>query len=828
MPRVDDTLDALKDVKYMTTLDLASGYWTVPIKESDKAKTAFITHHGLFEYNVMPYGLCNAPAIFSRLMDAVLAGLKWQCVLVFIDDILVYSTSFEQHLVDIVKVFHRLRKANLTMKPSKCHFCRPKLQYLGHEISTNGIKPDPSKVQALNAFEFTEKDKTGLPKKTVIKKLQSFLGLAQYYRRFIKNYASIAKPLTELTRDSVKWAWTAKTQHAFEKIKEKLCSAPILSYPDFNQPFILQTDAAKDGLGAVLCQRSPSTATSPAREAVIAYASRSLTDAEAKWIGGVKEWEALAIVWACELFKHYLIGRKFVVQTDHSNLQWLLQQKNGRLERWAMRLLEFDFLLQYRPGNSNANADALSRHPWTGKPQELPHSGAGPLLAHLSDSQALTTAQWQDPELSSILYALGASPPPFVVTSAVNPDPQVNPGHESTPTILDSAVTPKRTDTQLATSSTANRVTSLHLYEVQNTQLCFKGVASSKRPKSRKNIRDSSPKKSLRPVIPVALRSSLLELTHNHPLGGHLGFSKVYAKIAAAYYWPGMYADIKRYCQGCLSCALRKAVQHTRVMGRHFTPVSAPFERISIDIVGAQAYKKTASGNTCILTIIDHFTSWVEAIPLPDSTGPVVADALWTALICRHGVPKYILSDQGSNFTGKVITHLNKRLGTKSIFTSPYHPQGNGKVERFHRTLNNSLSLLVNKSHSNWDKHVDSVLFAYRTAILDFVNDSPFFLVYGRDPRLPTECWTSPSEQANEISNERLTKANRFVSLSNARISLAKLVNENKEKSLAKFNETRRPSLFWPGDLVVVWRPPRHKKTQTVDSTRKLNLRSVQ
>ena len=390
MPRVDDTLDTLKDAKYMTTLDLASGYWTVPLKESDKAKTAFITHHGLYEYNVMPYGLCNAPSVFSRLMDAVMAGLKWQCVLVFIDDILIYSNTFEQHLVDIVKVFERLRTANLTMKPSKCHFCRPKLSYLGHEISPAGIKPDPLKVQALEAFEFSEPEKAGKPRKTAVKKIQSFLGLAQYYRRFIKNYSVIAKPLNELTRDSVKWVWTDKVQKAFVTLKKRLSSAPLLAYPNFNQPFTLQTDACKDGLGAVLCQRSSSTETAPAREIVIAYASRALTDAEAAWIGGVKEWEALAIVWACELFKDYLIGRQFVVQTDHSNLQWLLQQKNGRLERWAMRLLEFDFLLQYRPGASNANADALSRHPWTGLPQDLPHSPAGPLLATLSDSQNLS------------------------------------------------------------------------------------------------------------------------------------------------------------------------------------------------------------------------------------------------------------------------------------------------------------------------------------------------------------------------------------------------------------------------------------------------------
>ena len=286
-----------------------------------------------------------------------------------------------------------------------------------------------------------------------------------------------------------------------------------------------------------------------------------------------------------------------------------------------------------------------------------------------------------------------------------------------------------------------------------------------------------------------------------------------------------MYRDIKRYCQGCLTCALRKATQHTKRMGRHFSQVTAPFERVFIDIVGASAYKKTSSGNTCILTMVDSFTNWPEAIALPDSKASTVAHAIWSTLICRHGVPKVIVSDRGKQFTSRILHHLNERLGTKAIFTTPYHPQGNGKVERFHRTLNNSLATLVNKSHSNWDYHLDSVLFAYRTAILDFVNDSPFFLVYGRDPKLPLDHWSPPSE--NNSPGERLSKANYFASLQLARSALSQLLQENKEKSLAKFNETKRPTVFWPGDLVVLWRPPRRKDTREVDNSKKLSFRAI-
>ena len=256
------------------------------------------------------------------------------------------------------------------------------------------------------------------------------------------------------------------------------------------------------------------------------------------------------------MFRHYLVGRKFVIQTDHANLQWLLQQKNGRLERWAMRLLEFDFLLQFKPGKANANADALSRHPWTGEPQSIEKSTSlQPLLFSISGPENLTNAQWQDPQLSKILRTMGATPPTGIhwqhtlePSDAQQSDEISDPSQNSSP----SASTPNAP----AKGFSADQNKLSEIYEVVDNQLRFHGHASPQRPKSRKNIRDLP--KSSRPVLPVALQTNILELAHNHPLAGHLGFSKVYAKISSRYYWPGMYRDIKRYCQGCLTCALRK------------------------------------------------------------------------------------------------------------------------------------------------------------------------------------------------------------------------------------------------------------------------------
>ncbi|CAM4797928.1 unnamed protein product [Rotaria magnacalcarata] len=265
IPRIDDTLDSLQEAKFISTLDLRSGYWQVEMDKDSKEKTAFITHRGLYEFNVMPFGLTNAPATFQRLMDIVLAGLKWQCCLVYIDDIIVYSPNFEQHLLDLEKVFLALREANLTLKASKCCFCRKEMKYLGHVVTQNGIKPDPTLTKAVTDF----------PQPKPIKDVQSFLGLTGYYRRFIKNYAKIAEPLIKQLRQlkerNYHLSWTPECTTAFEALKNKLTAAPIMSTPNFNEPFILELDACEYGLVAVLAQEYNKM------KHVIAYASRTLS-----------------------------------------------------------------------------------------------------------------------------------------------------------------------------------------------------------------------------------------------------------------------------------------------------------------------------------------------------------------------------------------------------------------------------------------------------------------------------------------------------------------------------------------------------------------------
>ena len=248
-----------------------------------------------------------------------------------------------------------------------------------------------------------------------------------------------------------------------------------------------------------------------------------------------------------------------------------------------------------------------------------------------------------------------------------------------------------------------------------------------------------------------------------------------------------------------------------------------------MDIVGLGAYKKTSANNTCILTVVDHFTNWPEAFPLPDSKATTIATALYRGIICRHGAPQILLSDRGKQFTAAVLDNLNRQLGIKHVLTTPYHPQSNAKVERFHRTLNDSLSQLINKSHTNWDAHVDSVLFAYRSSVVEALNESPFFLIYGRDPRLPTDAWKAADDvhdsPLHSMETLRLHKSNMLESFIAKYRQVHRLAKEHKERAVEKFNQNQKPVKFFTGDLVIVWKPPRQKSTAEVDISKKFAFR---
>ena len=406
LPRIDDTLDLLAGAKYFTTLDLASGYWQVAMDPASIEKTAFTTYSGLYEFRKMPFGLVNAPATFQRLMEVVLSGLARGNCHVYLDDVLVFGRTLEEHNANLARVFGRIRGAGLRLKPKKCEFAQESVLYLGHVVSADGIQTNPEKLRAVNHYRTP----------VAVKPLRSFLGLAGYYRRFVPRFSKIASPLNALTRKGVPYVWTPGCQRAFEKLKELLTSAPLLRYPEFTKPFILETDASGDGLGAVLAQRQEDGSVRP-----IAYASRSLQKHEKNY--GITELEGLGVVWAVKHFRPYLYGHHCTVFTDHEALKSLLNtpQPSGKLARWGMALQELDLKIEHRSGKHNANADALSRYPLldsnSGTPPEklvavLATTGSGGEEDSENES-TLASLQRGDAELAPMIEYLetGVLPP---------------------------------------------------------------------------------------------------------------------------------------------------------------------------------------------------------------------------------------------------------------------------------------------------------------------------------------------------------------------------------------------------------------------------------
>ena len=347
LPRIDDSLDALSGSQYFSTLDLVSGYWQVELDEEARDKSAFVTRNGLWKWRVLPFGLTSAPSTFERLMEKVLRGLHWRTLMIYLDDVVVFSSTISEHIDRLETVLQRLEGAGLKLKPSKCELFKRQVKYLGHIVSSQGISTDPSKV----------KDVADWPRPDCVRQVRAFVGLTGYYRRFIPSYAEVARPLHRLTNKGADWDWTEACTIAFETLKHLLCSAPILAYPDPKCGYLVDTDASDEAMGAVLSQIQDG------RERPVAYFSKTFSAEERNYC--VTRRELLAVVSACKHFRPYLYGREFPLRTDHESLTWMvsLKEPRGQVARWLEDLQEFNFCIQHRRGTSHGNADGLSRRP---------------------------------------------------------------------------------------------------------------------------------------------------------------------------------------------------------------------------------------------------------------------------------------------------------------------------------------------------------------------------------------------------------------------------------------------------------------------------------
>ena len=746
LPRIDETLDVLAGARFFTTLDLASGYWQVTVDPAAREKTAFVTHTGLYEFKVMPFGLCNAPATFQRLMEVVLAGLNRKQCFVYLDDILIISHNWEEHLENLQLVFDRLRRAGLRLKPKKCTFAQRKALYLGHIISEEGIEVDPEKVEKVRNY----------PIPNNLRSLQQFLGLVSYYRRFIPNCSKVTNPLHCLTRKDVPFIWSDSCQESFDRLKMLLTSTPVLAFPNFQQPFILETDASGIGLGAVLSQQQEDGSIRPS-----AYASRGLQKHERNY--SISELEALAVVWASKHFHVYLYGHHCTVYTDHSALKSLLNtpHPSGKLARWGLALQELDLDIQYRSGKENKNADVLSRLPIL---LDQPTTESNSSTADCSVARVEVEPALEEPEVPTQEWQ-----------NAQKADGEFG----STIAFLGEGTLP-------ADSKSAKKVVqTAQQYSLLDGVLYYAQADGC-----------------LMVAVPASLRHKLFEEAHGGLFSGHLREAKIYSQLRKHYWWPGMRSDIRKWCRACLVCATRKIGQATKPPLCPI-PVAGPFDCVGVDVL---QLPHTLDGNQYAVVFVDYLTKWPEVFAVPDQTAETIANLFVKEIISRHGVPAKLLSDRGTNFLSELMQEICKLMGTEKVNTSSYHPQTDGLVERFNRTLTAMLAKTVEKDGRDWDHRLPYVLFAYRTSLQESTRESPFHLLYGRDARLPTEAALSHPRTCYQVDLDDY-KVDLVANLSDAWELARKNVQRAQKQQKRQYDHHTTKPTYHIRDRVFVYQP---------------------
>lgn len=708
LPRIADCFDALGGSKLFSVMDLASGYWQIKVKKEDQAKTAFVTKSGLYEFSVLPFGLTTAPSTFERCMETILRGLQWQTCLVYLDDVIVFSKTFEEHLKRLDDVLRRIKDAGLKLKPSKCSFIQSRVSFLGHVVSVNGLETDPEKTKAVQNWS-QPKDVT---------QVRAFLGFCSYYRRFIENFAKVAHPLTQLTCKDKKFEWTLECQEAFETLKKKLSASPIMALPTDDDPFVLDVDASNYGIGGVLSQIQEGN------ERVISFASRTLNKAEYNYC--VTRKELLAIVFFIKHFRHYLLGRKFVVRSDHQPLKWLfsLKDPSGQVARWLEFLSEYNFIIEYRPGSKHSNADGMSRS--VCDPRDCncqPELPCGPCTKCKRKTELMNPVITRINTRSNTQAQTETESRDFTQYSSQQLKKFQEQDPNLSPVLLWKAECPQRpkADTIVTRSP-----------ETRNLWLSWEVL------KTRNGILyKQSNNGELRFIVPQNLRSEVLKLMHNTLLSAHLGYKKTLNRLSKHYYWYHMKEDVYDWVQKCTVCGANRRTPLKPKAPLGDLRIGAPMDRIGVDLLGPLPV--TPRGNKYIMVAQDYFSKWVEVYAIPDGTAETCANVLVNEFLSRFGMPLSIHTDQGRNFESELFKGMCTLLGIHKTRTSPYRPACNGLVERFNSTLIKMIKAFLDGKQVNWDLNLGCLAGAYRSSQNESTKYSPNMLMLGRQTRAPAD-----------------------------------------------------------------------------------------
>ena len=784
LPHIQDLLDMLHGARYFSSLDLVSGYHQIALQESDVKKTAFRTPLGHFECLVLWEGLANAPSVFQSIMQRVLSPFLGKFAALYIDDILVFSKTQEEHIQHLELVFKALEDAELHVKLAKCSFMQHELRFLGHIVSSNGTRMDPKKIKAVLDW----------PVPTNTKQLQQFLGLCNYFRRYIKDYATIASPLSRIQNTKGKWPnglWNDDVHgKAFRELVHALTSRDVvLALPDMQaamngtKPFTVMCDASKVGAGAVLLQENRP----------VAYFSKQFTSTEVKF--GAGDREMCAIIFALREWRCYLEGTKFVLKTDHEPLTYFetVSQLSRRKASYLDFLSRFTYDFVHIKGPTNTVADCLSRDPRWDTYGDNAHVVLVTRGGARTSDEATTVPQKRkyNPFADAVNEQQANIRAEQIHAQARAEDAQT---HATVP--AEEGINPflSRILIAYAKDPAFKNRRALHKYVKTPAGLYMVPPAKVKKHKDHVGLTQSQI------VVPndSDLREALISSVHDPGYGGHRGAEVVTEMLTRDYYWHGMVEDVKRYIAKCDSCQRNKSrtVKQYGLM----QPLQIPTRKwgsVSMDMI--VSLPKTRKQHDAILVIVDRLTKFCHFIPCrTDATAKQCAQMFHEHVTKHFGLPDEVISDRDPRFgTGAFITEVWKLFGARQCPSTAYRPQSDGQTERTNRTLHEYLRAYISSTHKDWDEHLANAQFAMNNSYQASIGCSPFLLNFGFHPRTPTTL--------HILKDSTVPEASEFVSRIQDCLDKAKrCLQSAQDRMKVQYDKNKQDVSFNPGDEVLL------------------------
>jgi hypothetical protein len=734
VPKISHLLTSLSGSTWFSSFDALKGYWQRMLAEEDRPKTAFTTIYGLYQWKRLPMGLHSAVAEWQSSMDQIFSEYLHDIMEIYIDDGIIHSNCFKDHLKHITLILSKVSSVGLTLSLSKCKFGYFELPILGYLVGASGIRSNPRKTSNIVNWPIPS-DATSL---------RRFIGLLQFYRRFIKDSSELIGPMVNrLSKRNAPFTWTIEANNAFIICKWILTNAPVLSLPDFNKAFILATDASNHAIGAVLSQPVDDDLS---LSVVVEYGSRVLEDAKTRY--STYDREFLAVVYFIHYWRPYLLGKHFYLYTDHYALKYVLTNPDppGRIIRWLIKLQDYDFTIIYKKGKLNTNADALSR---------LSQPLSVEMITRLPTQENSEGPGLSDMEYQNILTYLSSLMYPTDATEAERK----------------------------------------HIQRSAKKYSIFRDLILRKNPTQRFPYHRPVP---LRRQIPGVIQDN-----HDHWTAGHQGIRLTFKKISQSFYWPRYYEDVKEYV---LSCDVCQAFG-PKTPPVPLNPLTVPKGILQEMMMDYMAMPMTPSGNACILVGIDLFTHWVElkAFPTEDAENAILFLFDW---ISQYGVPERVISDRGPHFDNALVTGFLQNYDLKLTIGTPYHPHRTGQVERTVQSVRNIVSKMAHSLGEHWDVWLPAVAYVLRVSPFLPHGISPFFLLYGRQPRMISnhiELTTEVDELDVESEESLLAFLDQVADRStNATGYYTNLLEQKKTMIKRDYDKKTKVTQYKKGDTVMV------------------------